>query len=334
MRAIQLSTHGGPEVLSLVDLPDPEPGPGQILIDVRAAGVNFSDTLRRRDLPYPFPTPLPFVPGGEVAGVVAALGEGVDGPPVGTPVFALVGEDGRGGYAELALAAAHLVIPRPPSVSEDEAASIMVAGGTAAVLLRLGARMVEGDTVLVEAAGGGVGSFAVQLAKAFGAGRVIGAASGPERRSLALGLGADEVIDYGVSGWEQQVRDLAPAGVDVALQTTGAATMSGMLSCLAPFGRMVVYGYASGETGALRAEDQRALFYAPALNCSVSGFNIGAWFALRPEAAVPVLEELIGLVAQRRVEPQIGAVMALEDAAEAHRLLEGREVVGKVILRP
>jgi NADPH:quinone reductase len=334
MKAIQITRFGGPEVLEYVDVPDPEPGPGEILVRVEAVSVNWSDTMRRSDAVYPFPTRLPFIPGGEVAGTVEALGDGVDGPPVGTPVFALVGADGSGGYAQFAVAAAVMVIPRPPTVSTSEAAAIMVAGGTAMVMLEHAARLLPGESLLVEGAGGGVGTYAIQIAKAMEAGVVIGAAGSEPRRELARTVGADHVIDYGDARWPDQLRDVVPHGVDVALQCTGAATMSGTLASLAPFGRMVVYGYASGTTGALTAADQEALFYRPVLNQSVSGFNIGLYFGLRPDVAVPALTRLIEFVAAGTVVPHIGAVLPLADAAHAHRLLEARGTVGKVILQP
>lgn len=334
MKAVQLQQFGGPEVLQVVDLPDPVPGPGQILIEVEAAAVNWSDTMRRSDTSYPFPTPLPFVPGGEVAGTVAGLGEGVDGPPVGTPVFALVGDDGRGGYAEYAVAQAAFVIPRPDGVSADAAASIMVAGGTAMVMLRGAARLAPGESVLVEGAAGGVGTYAVQIAKAIGAGTVVAAAGTADRRAAAAGLGADLVVDQSSSAWPAMVREVVPPGVDVVLQCSGAPTMAEAFSVLGPFGRMLVYGFASGEPGALSAADQHRLFYQPVLNQSVAGFNIGLWFGLRPDVAVPALVELIGLVASGRVVPRIGAVMSLTEAARAHELLQRREVVGKIVLRP
>ncbi len=334
MQAIQITRFGGPEVLEYVDLPDPEPGPGEILIRVEAVSVNWSDTMRRSDAVYPFPTSLPFIPGGEVAGTVEALGEGVAGPPVGTPVFALVGADGSTGYAQFAVAAATLVIPRPPTVSASEAAAIMVAGGTAMVMLEHAARLLPGESVLVEGAGGGVGTYAIQIAKAIGAGTVIGAAGSPARRALASNVGADHVVDYGDATWTDQLREILPAGVDVALQCTGAPTMSDTLASLAPFGRMVVFGFASGSPGVLTAADQEALFYRPVTNQSVIGFNIGLYFGLRPELAVPSLTRLIELVAAGAVVPHIGAVLPLAHAAQAHRLLEARDTVGKVILQP
>jgi NADPH:quinone reductase-like Zn-dependent oxidoreductase len=301
---------------------------------VQAASVNWSDTMRRRGDAYPFPTPMPFVPGGEVAGTVAALGEGVDGPPVGTPVFALVGEDGSGGYAELALANAAMVIPRPESVPAEEAAAIMVAGGTAMVLLREAARLTAGEAVLVPAAGGGVGQCVVQLARVQGAGTVIGAAGSRDRRKAALAAGADHVVDYTEAGWVEQVREVVPGGVDVALETVGGATTSQTFATLGPFGRMVVYGYASGNPGVLDAADQHRLFYEPVLNQTVTGFNIGAWFGLRPERAVAALGELIGLVARREVQIPVGEVLPLAEAARAHGLIESRHVIGKIVLRP
>lgn len=335
MRAIQFDTHGGPDVLRLVDLAQPEPGPGEILIAVQSASVNWSDTMRRRNDPYPFPTPLPFVPGGEVAGTVAALGEGVEGPPVGTPVFALVGGDGSGGYAEHAVASAPMVVPRPDHVPADEAAAIMIAGGTAMLLLRQAAALEPGQSVLIEGAGGGVGTAAIQIAKALGAGTVIGAAGSPDRRQAALDVGADHVVDYSIDGWADEVRELTDgAGVDIALETVGGPALRDAFSSLAPFGRMVVYGYASGTPGALTAEDQFRLYYQPVVNQSVIGFNVGLWFGLRPEASVAALTGLIGMVADGRVKVRIGERLPLGDAARAHELLESRGTVGKIVLHP
>ena len=334
MKAVQLSRFGGPEVLEVVDLPDPVAGPGEIVIAVEASAVNWSDTMRRSQTAYPFPTPLPFVPGGEVAGTVAALGDGVDGPPVGTRVFALVGVDGRGGYAEYAVAQAPLVVPRPEGVSAEAAAAIMVAGGTAMVMLRHAARLAAGESVLVEGAAGGVGTYAVQIAKAIGAGTVLAAAGSPARRTAGRSRGAARAVAYTHPPGPRAGRGARPAGGEVVLQCTGASTMSAGFGVLAPFGRMVVYGFASGQPGALSADDQHRLFYEPVLNQTVSGFNIGLWFGMRPDLAVPALGELIGLVASGQVVPQIGAVMPLADAAEAHRRLEARDVVGKIILTP
>lgn len=334
MKAVQIDAHGGPEVLMLRDVPEPTAGAGQIVIRVESAAVNWSDTMRRRNDPYPFPTALPFIPGGEVAGTVEALGEGVDGPPVGTPVFALVGGDGSTGYAQYTVADAQMVIPRPEHVGADEAAAILVAGGTAMVMLREVAGLQAAEAVLVGGAGGGVGSYAVQLARVMGAGTIVAAAGSPARRDLALALGADHVVDYGTPGWQHSLLEATGAGIDVALEGVGGAVTAETFATLAPFGRMVVYGYASGTFGSLGKAEQEALFYRPVLNQVITGFNIGLWFGMRPQQAVSALGELIGHVARGAVKVQIGEVLPLGDAAQAHRLLEARSVPGKVILKP
>lgn len=335
MKAVRFDEFGGPEVLRYVTVPDPSPGPGEVLIRVEAAAVNWSDTIRRRDGAYPFPTPLPFVPGAEVAGTVEALGEGVEGPPVGTPVFALAGGDGSSGYAELAVASAAMVIPRPAHVPAEEAASILVAGGTAMLALREAGALQPGETVLIEGAGGGVGSYAVQVAAALGAGCVIAAAGTPARGDLAQTLGAALVVDYSEPGWAEQVRDATGGrGADVVLETVGAPTISEAFASLAPFGRMVVLGCASGRPGALSAEEQHALFYRPVTNQVVTGFNLGLYFGMRPQVAVSALTDVIELVASGRIQVHVGARFPLADAAEAHRVLESRGTVGKIVLIP
>lgn len=335
MKAVQIDRFGGPEVLVHRELPDPVPGPGEVLVAVEAVAVNWSDTMRRRNDPYPFPTALPFIPGGEVAGTVVALGEGVDGPAVGTPVFALVGGDGSTGYAELAVAAAHMVVPRPDHVPADAAAAIMVAGATAMLVLREAGGFAAGETVVVEGAGGGVGSYAVQFARILGARCVIGATGTDARRRAALDAGADHVVDYSVPGWSDEVRRLTDGrGADLVLETIGEPTMSEAFAALAPFGRLVVYGYASGRPGALSEAEQHALFYRPVVNQSVTGFNLGHYFGERPDLAVRALTDVIGLVASGQVTVPIGARLPLAEAAEAHRLLEQRAVTGKVILHP
>jgi NADPH:quinone reductase-like Zn-dependent oxidoreductase len=277
---------------------------------------------------------LPFIPGGEVAGTVEMLGEGVDGPPVGTPVFALVGGDGSTGYAQYAVADAPMVIPRPGHVPADQAAAILVAGGTAMLMLSEVARLQPGETALVSGAGGGVGTYAIQLARVMGADTIVGAAGSPARRDLALALGADHVVDYDTPNWHDELRELTPHGVDVALEGVGGSVTGEMFSTLAPFGRMVVYGYASGTFGSLSADEQASLFYQPVLNQVVTGFNIGLWFGLRPQQAVAALAELIGHVASGAVKVQVGEILPLAEAEQAHRLLEARAVAGKVVLVP
>lgn len=335
MKAVQMSEFGGPEVLRLVELADPEPPPGTVLIRVESAAVNFSDVMRRRGDAYPVPTALPFVPGGEVAGTVAAVGAGVDGPPVGTPVFALVGADGSGGYAEFAVAGAQAVIPIPPGVDTDTAAGIIVAGGAAVLLLTQTAQLAKDESIFIPAAAGGAGGVAVQVAKLLGAATVIAGASTPAKRQAALDLGADHAVDYGQPGWVQEVRDLTGGnGVDVALEMTGADRLGQTLQTLAPFGRAVVYGSVSGRHGRIPDDVLDAMLYDPSPNQSLVGFNLGTWFALRPEAAFAALTQLVGWVATGEVSVPVGQTLPLSQAAEAHRLLETGSTTGKVVLKP
>ncbi len=335
MKAVQIRSYGSPDVLVYTSLPDPKPGPGQVLIKVESAAVNYSDIMRRGNIPYPFPTPLPFIPGGEVAGVVEALGEGVAEPPVGTPVFALAGDDGSTGYAQYTLANANQVIPIPPGLSMDEASVLVVAGTTAMLTLKESARLQAGESVLVQGAGGGVGSYAIQIAKILGAGMVIGAASSPHKREAALALGADSVVDYTQPDWPDRVRGLTGGrGVDIILEMSGGKVFMQGLDCLAPFGRSVVYGMASWEPLQLDQETILKFFYSPSFNQSLHSFNVGLWFGLQPEVAGSALQELIGLVASGRVKVSVNQTLPLSEAAEAHRLIESRRATGKIVLKP
>ncbi|CAA9570115.1 MAG: Quinone oxidoreductase [uncultured Thermomicrobiales bacterium] len=335
MQAVRANRFGQADVFELEDVPMPQPGPGQVLIRVESAAVNFADVKRRRSDPYPFPTSLPYTPGGEVAGTVEELGDGVDGLPVGTPVFALVGNDGSSGYAQFALASAPQVIPIPPGLSPDVASGLVIAGSAALLILREAACLRAGESVLVQGAAGGVGGYAVQIAKLLGAGLVIGAAGTHEKRAAALALGADLVVDYTQADWPDRVRELTNGrGVEVLLEMAGGATFERGITCLAPFGRVVVYGSSSGESLQMRADTINTLFYDPSPNQSLIAFNLGLWFGIRPDVAVDALTTLIGFVASGQVDVPIGHVLPLSRAADAHRMLEERRSTGKIILKP
>jgi NADPH:quinone reductase-like Zn-dependent oxidoreductase len=335
MQAIRAHQFGSPDVLVYETIPTPVPGPGEILIRVESAAVNYADLMRRSATPYPFPTALPYLPGSEVAGTVEALGAGLTGPPLGSPVFALVGADGSSGYAQYAVASAAQVIPIPPGLSMDQACGLVVAGVTALLILKQVARLQPGETVLVPGAGGGVGLYAVQLAKLLGAGLVIGAASSAAKRAAAQAHGADTVLDYTQPDWPEQVRERTGAhGVDVALDLSGGAIFAQSLQCLAPFGRLVVLGMAGREPLHFDAATQMAFFYSPALNQSLQAFNLGLWFGMQPAAAIEAIQELIGYAATGRVQIPVAHVLPLSQAAEAHRLIEARATMGKVVLKP
>jgi len=335
MKAIQMTEQGGPEVLRLVELPDPQPGPGQVLIRVESAAVNFSDVMRRRGDVYPVATPSPFVPGAEVAGTVVALGPGVDGPAVGTKVFGTVGADASGGYAELALAYAPSVIPIPEGLDSDAAAGIVVSGLAATVILTELVGLGKGQSVFIPAAAGGVGQYAVQIAKLLGADTVIAGASTPAKRQIALDLGADHAIDYTQDDWPEQVRELTGGvGVDGALEMSGPARLAQTLRALAPFGRLVVLGSVSGTTEGLDPAALAPLLYDPAPSQSLIGFNLGTWFEHRLPEAGKALHRLVGWVASGEVRTPATQTLPLAEAAEAHRLLETGQTTGKLILKP
>jgi NADPH2:quinone reductase len=325
MKAVRFHRTGGPEVLVVEDVPIPAPGFGEILIRVEAAGINYADTMRRNGDPYAEPSPPPYVPGIEVAGTVEAHGPGVEAPAVGTSVFA---SPEGGGYAQYVVASTARVMPLPSGLTPVQATTLVVQGLTAALVLRHAGRLAAGEKVAVEAAAGGVGSFAVQLAKLFGASQVVGLASDAAKCARARQLGADEAIDYTDPSWPHTVRRLTGGrGSDLLLEMTGGATLSRALQALAPFGRMVVYGQASRQP--VHIDTQRLV--VP--NHSITGFFLGAYIGRR-DLIRSTLEELIGYVLDKRLEPQVGAVLPLARASEAHRLLEGRKTTGKVVLRP
>nr|WP_168504756.1 zinc-binding dehydrogenase [Streptomyces sp. S1D4-11]QIY93309.1 zinc-binding dehydrogenase [Streptomyces sp. S1D4-11] len=335
MKAIQMTEQGGPEVLRQVELPDPQPGPGQVLIRVESAAVNFSDVMRRRGDVYPVATPSPFVPGAEVAGTVVALGPGVDGPAVGTKVFGSVGADGSGGYAELALAYAPSLIPIPEGLDSDAAAGIVVSGLAATVILTELIELRKGQSVFIPAAAGGVGQYAVQIAKLLGADTVIAGASTPAKRQIALDLGADHAVDYTQDDWPEEVRELTGGvGVDGALEMSGPARLAQTLRVLAPFGRLVVLGSVSGTTEGLDPAALAPLLYDPAPSQSLIGFNLGIWFEHRLPEAGKALHRLVGWVASGEVRTPATQPLPLAEAAEAHRLLETGQTTGKLILKP
>jgi NADPH:quinone reductase-like Zn-dependent oxidoreductase len=335
MQAAVARSRGAADALQLQTLAVPAPGPGQILVRVDSASINFSDIKRRRGDTYPFPTAFPFVPGGEVAGTVAALGAGVEGPAPGTPVFALVGGDGQGGYAQFALAYAAQVTPLPPGLGLEQASALIVAGATAMLLLRHAARLQTGERILVPAAAGAVGSYLVQLARHLGAGQVIAATGSAEKAQLARTLGAHATVDYSQPDWAAAVRALTDGqGVDVLLEASGGPVLAQGLHALAPFGRAVVYGAASGYDASLDAAALQALLYAPAENQSLAGFNVGAWFIRRPEVSAAALGEVIGLVMSGAITVPAIETMPLRLAAEAHRRMEARGTSGKIVLKP
>jgi NADPH:quinone reductase len=315
MRAIQISRFGGPEVLELVELPTPQPGDGEVLIEVSRAGVNFADTHQRED-DYLAPQQLPLVPGSEVAGRRIDTGERV------------VALCGTGGYAELATAPEALTFALPDAIDDGAALALLVQGLTAWHLHRTCGRVAPGESVVVVAAAGGVGSLAVQLARPMGAGRTIALASTEEKRALALELGADAAVDPSPEGLAERIVE-ANLGrrVDVVLEMAGGRVFDECLKALAPFGRLVTYGIASREGNAVPSGALMARSHA------VVGFWLMHCLG-RPAMVDEALTDLLARVAARELRPVVGATYPLSAASRAHEDLAARRTTGKVLLDP
>lgn len=323
MRAVEATARGDPSVLSVAEVPVPDPEAGEVRIAVRRAGVNFADVEKRRGRYPDAPTP-PYVPGIEVAGRIDAVGTGVDRRP-GERVAAIL--DG-GGYAEYATAAAGGLIDVPEGVDLGAAAGIPVQFLTAHNALFEWGDLDAGERVLVHAAAGGVGSAAVQLAADAGA-TVFGTASTAEKLSLAADLGVDHPIDYAEANVAATVERITDgAGVDLVLDGVGGDAFYAGLDALADCGRIVAYGVASGEVPTVSTP--RLLFG----NGAVIGYHLGHALDHAPERVRAGLERLIDRFEAGAVEVVIGAEFPLAAAADAHRALEARETTGKVLLSP
>jgi NADPH:quinone reductase len=313
MKAIQIEEFGGPETLRHVELPDPTPGDGEVVVDVARSGINFADTHATRN-DYLAEQSLPLVPGAEISGRT----------PDGRRVAAILAS---GAYAEKAVVPEALLVPVPDEVSDDQAAALLLQGLTAIGLVRHCARLQEGETVVVEAAAGGTGSLSVQIAKAAGA-KVIGLASSEEKRALVERLGADATVDSRSDDLGAAIREANDGRrVDAVLHMSGGDAFDAELGILAPLGRMVVFGIASRE--------QRDVSTANLLRGSKA--VIGFWLVhlvARQELVAPMIGELLGSVASGDLEVTIGGVYPLTEAARAHEDLIARRTSGKLLLDP
>ncbi|WP_254841421.1 quinone oxidoreductase family protein [Natronomonas marina] len=323
MRAIEVTEYGDADALTVSEAEVPDPGEGQVRIEVRAAGINFADIMQRRGHYQGGPKP-PYVPGMEVAGVVDAVGEGVNREE-GEAVVSLV--EGRG-YAEYALADARGLLDIPGDMSFEEAAGFPVQWLTAHNCLHEWGGLEEGETVLVHAAAGGVGSAAVQLADDAGA-TVLGTASTPEKLEMAADLGMDHGIRYTEEDFVERVDDITDGeGVDLVLDGIGGETTDRSLDALTSFGRMVSFGAAAGEPGRPNTAD---LLFG---NKTVIGYHLGRAIAEKPMRVMGAVPELTQLLGDGTLAVQVGHTFDLEAAAEAHEFIEDRNSSGKVVLIP
>jgi NADPH:quinone reductase len=322
VKAIRVHETGDASVLRLEEVPDPTPGPGEAVIRVEAAGVNFIETYQRSGA---YPMPRPFTPGTEGAGTVVAVGSGVTSLRVGDRVAS---ETLRGSYAELAVAGADRLVPLPDGVSARDGAAVMLQGITAQYLATSTHPLSDGEWCIVHAAAGGVGLLLCQIASRRGA-RVIGTVSTPEKEALARAAGAHEVVRYTEQDFVAEAKRLTGGrGVGVVYDSVGKTTFDKSLDALAPRGMLVLFGQSSGAV--------------PPLDPQVLNRK-GSLFLTRPtikhytdthEELVARASEVLGWVRDGALRVRIDRALPLSRAADAHRALEGRQTMGKVVLIP
>ncbi len=323
MKAIRIHEAGGPKVLRYEDVATPTPGKGEVLIKVAIVGVNYADILSTRGMVHgPHPIQFPVTPGFEVVGTIAALGEGVTTLTEGARVAAVLDD---GGYAEYATVNTDAIVKIPDEVDFEQATALLVQGITAYGLLHDAIHIQPKESVLIQAAGGGVGTLAVQLAKLAGAGSIIGTGSSAKKRDLAQSLGADSTIDYNQDNWVQQVYEATGGqGVNAVLESVGGTIGSQAFQCLAPLGRLVIFGSASGQP--MPPFDLMQMSFK---GLTVSGYG-GPW--LRPGRAQAAREAITRYLIAKQLRVIVGQSFPLAEASDALQALMGRETIGKVLL--
>ena len=324
MKAVICKEFGPPEKLVVEEVDAPSPGQGQVLVEVKAAAVTFPDTLMLEDK-YQFKAPPPYVPGGEVAGVVAALGEGVEGLAVGDRIVGGLGS--TGGFAELAVVSAAGSRVLPDGVGFAESTGLNYAYGTTLYGLKYRGQLKPGESLLVLGAGGQVGLTAVELGKLMGA-RVIAAASSEEKLDLCRERGADETINYATENLKDRAKELTNGeGVDVVYDCVGGAYAESALRAIAWEGRFLVVGFTAGIPSI-------PLNLTLLKSCQIVGVFFGAMTARDPQLRDAVVGELIDLTASGKLKPHISGRFPLEQAGVALRSLMDRKALGKVVIEP
>jgi NADPH2:quinone reductase len=323
VRAVHISSLDGPSAVEVVDVPQPDAGPDQVLIRVRAAGVSFPEVLQTRGL-YQLKPPLPFVPGSEVAGeVVTAPAD--SGLAPGDRVAAMVL---LGGFAEYVVTQADVVFPLPDTLSFEQAAAIPLNYLTAHFALVARGKLAEGESVLVHGAAGGIGTASIQVAKAFGAGRVVAVTSTPEKGEYAKAAGADEMVL--ADGFKDAVRALPSlgGGVDIVVDPVGGDRFTDSLRCLKEDGRLLVIGFTAGEIPTVQVN--RLLLN----NISVVGVGWGAYVLKRPGFVRTEWDAVLPHIESGAISPPVGATFGLDHASDALLTLDERRATGKVLLTP
>ncbi|WP_248961387.1 quinone oxidoreductase family protein [Sphaerisporangium perillae] len=324
MRIVRHYEHGDPSVLRVEEVDKPEPGPREVLIRTEAAGVNFAECQRRQGVPMGGPAELPGSPGGDVAGTIEAVGRDVTGHRPGDRVVTGVARDA---YAEYVVTDGARLFRVPDGIDAAQATSLPIPGQTAYHVIVTAARLQPGETVLIDAAAGGIGHLLVQLAREIGAGTVIATASGAAKLDFARSLGADLAFDYDQEGWDDLVMAATDGkGVDVVLETVGGDVFRRSIPLIGQFGRMVAYGTAGGEVPSISVLDVMD-------NKAIMGFSM--WGVMRnPRLMADGATALLDLVGSGKVRPVVHARLPLDDAAKAHELMEARTQLGRVVLEP
>jgi NADPH2:quinone reductase len=324
MRAVVCKEFGPPQSLVVEKVDSPEPGPGQVLIDVHACGVNFPDVLIIQDK-YQFKPPLPFTPGSEVAGVVTAIGSGVEGIKEGDRVLA---SPGWGGFAEQVATPASGAVVIPDEMDFVSASAFLMTYGTSHYALKDRARLAPGETLLVLGAAGGVGLAAVELGKVLGA-RVIAAASSDEKLAVCTERGADAVINYSSEDLKGRTKELTGGqGADVIYDPVGGDLSEAALRATNWGGRFLVIGFAAGPIPKI------PLNLVLLKGCDIVGVFWGSFVGRNPDQHRAYVQELLDLYTEGKVRPHVSATYPLERAAEALEALSARKVTGKLVLLP
>ncbi|MHB8694428.1 MAG: quinone oxidoreductase family protein [Solirubrobacteraceae bacterium] len=325
MRALQVHAPGGPDALTWSELPDPVPGPGEAAVAVRAAAVSWADTLQR-DLRYRGGPEPPFVAGHDLAGEVVALGEGVSEPPVGSRVWSVLGRPGA--FAEIVTAPANWFHPLEERLSYAQGAALGSPSLTADTALVTVGRLAPGETVLVNAAAGGVGTVAVQLARSYGAGMVIGACGGEVKAAHVRAIGADHAIDYTAENLTTAVATVTGGHrPDLILDSVGGEVLSASIDCMPYLGRLVSYGAAS-----LKTTERLTLHTLIDRSISVAGFQLYPMINDRPQLLARAIARIQEAVATGALQPVVWAVFPARRASAAFAAMEQRRVVGRAII--
>ncbi|GAA4556062.1 zinc-binding alcohol dehydrogenase family protein [Streptomyces collinus] len=325
MRIVRHYEHGAPSVLRVEEAEKPQPGPGEVLIRSEAVGVTFAEVQRRQGIPIGGHATLPGAPGGDVAGVVEAVGEGVTNLSAGDRVVVDVDHSA---YADYVTADAAWAITIPDTMDAAEATLLPSPAQTAYHAIKEAGQLRVGESILIDAASGGVGHLAVQIAKAMGAGKVIATASTQAKLDFVRDLGADVTVNYTDDDWDDQVRAATDGrGVDVVLETVGGDILTKSIALTAQFGRLVFYGSASGDIQPIHPLMLSRMK-------TVAGFALYAMLYNKPEAIAAGQRDLLDMIATGKVRPVVHERLGLDEAVKAHELMEARAQLGKVVLVP